>query len=329
MRRRSFSGIQPSGIPTIGNYFGALRHWVNMQDEYDGVYCVVDMHALTIRRSPQELAGNIRYLYALLRAVGIDPDRSTLFVQSHVPAHAQMMWLLSCYTMYGEMLRMTQFKDKSKKHPDNVNTGLFIYPVLQAADILLYDAHAVPIGADQKQHVEITRDIAERVNALYGPVFTLPEPLIPPVGGKILSLLDPTRKMDKSDPLPGAYISLDDSRAAIAQKLKRAVTDSEGSVRYDPEHKPGVSNLLGIYSLCEGITTREAEGIFSQGGYGALKDAVTEALDATLAPVREKVACYLADLPQLDALMREGAEKASAYADTVLRKLCAALGLLP
>ncbi|MDR1736587.1 MAG: tryptophan--tRNA ligase [Oscillospiraceae bacterium] len=327
MTKRVFSGIQPSGIPTLGNYFGALRSWKAMQDEYDCVYSVVDLHALTQRFDPDVLRSRTRYLYALLLAAGIDAKKSAVFVQSHVPQHCELTWILNCYTMFGELSRMTQFKDKSQKQPENINAGLFDYPVLMAADILLYDSDAVPVGQDQKQHVEIARDIAERFNSVYGGIFIIPQPMIPKIGGKVLSLLDPSRKMDKSDPLPGAYLSLADSPDEIMKKCKRAVTDSGAEVRFDPVGKPGVSNLIGIYALCTGKTTQDVEKEFEGKGYGVFKPAVGEAVNAVLDPIRRDVDVYLSDGSQLDALMREGALRAKAVAEKTLTRVRRAVGL--
>ncbi|MCL2030284.1 MAG: tryptophan--tRNA ligase [Oscillospiraceae bacterium] len=327
MKKRAFSGIQPSGVPTVGNYFGALKNWVSMQNDYDCVFSVVNLHAITQRFDADVLRERTRYLYALLLAIGLDPRRSLLFVQSQVPQHCELTWVLNCYTMQGELSRMTQFKEKSLKRPENVNVGLFDYPVLQAADILLYDSDVVPVGQDQKQHVEISRDIAERFNGLYGDVFVVPEPVIPPIGGKVLSLLDPARKMDKSDPLPGAYLSMADDADTVMKKCKRAVTDSEASVRYDPAAKPGVSNLLSLYAMCTGQTPQEAERDFEGQGYGVLKPAVAEAVNAVLGPVQARIRAYTDDPAQLDALMEDGAARAEAMAAKTLARVWQAVGL--
>ena len=328
MKKRAFSGIQPSGVPTIGNYFGAVKNWTAMQDEYDGIFSVVNLHAITQRFEADALRERTRYLFSYLLAVGLDPNKSILFVQGHVPQHCELMWVLNCYTMFGELSRMHQFKDKSQKRPDNINAGLFGYPVLMAADILLYDAHVVPVGQDQKQHVEISRDIAERFNSLYGDVFVIPEPVIPPIGGKVLSLLDPARKMDKSDPLPGAYLSMTDDADTVLKKCKRAVTDSDASVRYDPEAKPGVSNLIGLYALCTGKTPQEVEREFDGQGYGVFKPAVAEAVNAVLGPIQARVRTYMDDPAQLDALMRDGAARAETVAAKTLERVWQAVGLL-
>lgn len=328
MKKRVFSGIQPSGIPTIGNYFGAMKNWSVMQEDFDCIFSVVNLHAITQRFDAETLRDRTRYLYSLLLAVGIDPQKSVLFVQSHVPQHCELTWILNCYTMFGELSRMTQFKDKSQKQADNINTGLFDYPVLMAADILLYDTDVVPIGQDQKQHVEITRDIAERFNSIYGDVFVIPQPVIPEIGGKVLSLLDPARKMSKSDPLPGAYLSMADDADAVMKKCKRAVTDSDACVRYDPAAKPGVSNLIGLYALCTGKTPSEVEREFEGQGYGVFKPAVGEAVNAVLAPIQKRIGTYMDDPAELDKLMREGAARAAAIAEKTLRKVRRSVGLL-
>ena len=330
MKKRIFSGVQSSGTPTLGNYMGAFKNWVDLQNtgEYDSLYCVVDLHAITIRRDPDELRRQSFEMYALLLAIGLDPKKNILFVQSHVPAHAELTWILNCYTMYGELSRMTQFKDKSARHPENINAGLFDYPVLMAADILLYDTNLVPVGGDQKQHVELTRDIATRFNGIYPGAFTLPEPYIPPVGGRIMSLSDPARKMDKSDPNPAARILLTEDDASILKKCKRAVTDSDGEIRYDPAAKPGVSNLLTLYSLCADRTMDEAVADFAGKGYGHLKTAAGEAVVAKLTPIREKTENFLQNPDYLQSLMRQGRDKALAAAAPVLNRVHDVLGLI-
>ena len=327
-KKRVFSGIQPTNIPTVGNYLGAMKNWVAMQDESECLYCVVDLHAITIRHDPEELRRKTRTLYAILLSCGLTPDKSVVYLQSHVAGHSELAWILGCYTMYGELSRMTQFKDKSIKNPDNINSGLFTYPVLMAADILLFDSDEVPVGQDQKQHVELARNIAERFNHIYGDVLIVPAPVIPAIGAKINSLLDPARKMDKSDPNPGAFISLTDDRNTVLKKFKKAVTDSDPEVRYDPEKKPGVSNLLTIYSLAAGKSIEEAEGEFAGKGYGVFKPAVGEAVDAMLAPIREKTNMYMGDISQLEAMMRSGADQASAIAEGVLRRVRDAVGIV-
>ncbi|MCL2748076.1 MAG: tryptophan--tRNA ligase [Oscillospiraceae bacterium] len=330
MKKRILSGVQSSGTPTLGNYLGAFKNWVDLQNEgvYDCLYCVVDLHAITVRRPPEELRRQTYEMYALLLAIGLDPKVNTLFVQSHVPAHAELSWILNCYTMYGELSRMTQFKDKSARHAGNVNAGLFTYPVLMAADILLYQAHLVPVGGDQKQHVELSRDVAIRFNGIYGEVFTLPEPYIPPVGGRIMSLQDPTRKMDKSDPNPSAKILLTESDDSILKKCKRAVTDSDSQVRYDPATKPGVSNLMAIYALATGKTIPEIENEFSGLGYGAFKPAVGQAVVALLSPARREYERLMADIGYLESVMRDGRDRAAAAAAATMEKVRNAIGFV-
>lgn len=322
-----YSGIQPSGMLTLGNYVGAVRNWGKMQEEFDCIYCVVNMHAITVRQEPAVLRRRTLETYALLMACGIDPEKSILYVQSHVPEHAQLSWALNCYTYMGELSRMTQFKDKSEKHPDNINAGLFDYPVLMAADILLYQADLVPVGADQKQHLEITRDIAERFNNLYGEVFTVPDGYIPKVGARIMSLQEPERKMSKSDENENGYIALLDPPDVITRKIKRAITDSdtENAIRVAPE-KPGVSNLIGIYSVLTDKTPRQVEEEFAGKGYGAFKPAVAEAVVETLKPIQDRYQAFLADKAQLEALMKDGADKAAVIARRTLRKVYKKIG---
>ncbi len=327
-KKRVFSGIQPTNVPTIGNYLGAMRNWVTMQDESECLYCVVDLHGITIRHDPEEFRRKTRTLYAILLSCGLTPEKSVVYLQSHVSGHSELAWLLGCYTMFGELSRMTQFKDKSAKHPDNINSGLFTYPVLMAADILLFDTNEVPVGQDQKQHVELARNIAERFNHIYGDVLVVPEPVIPAVGAKINSLIEPSRKMDKSDPNPGAFISLTDDRDTVLKKFKKAVTDSDPSIRFDPENKPGVSNLMTIYSLATGKSLAQTEAEFEGRGYGVFKPAVGEAVDAMLAPIRDKTNMYLGDIAQLESMMRLGAERASAMSEPVLRRIRGAIGFV-
>lgn len=329
MQKTVFSGIQPTAIPTIGNYLGALGNWVAMSKTHQCIYSIVDLHAITVRQDPETLRRRSREVYALVLACLPKQTEAVLFMQSHVPAHAELSWILSNYTMFGELSRMTQFKDKSQKHADNINAGLFTYPVLMAADILLYGADTVPVGDDQKQHVELARDIANRFNGVYGDVLTIPEPVIPKVGARIMSLLEPTRKMDKSDPNPGGYISMLDDRDTIIKKCKRAVTDSDAEVRYDPAGKPGVSNLMVIYSICAGKDLADVEREFSGQGYGAFKQAVGEAADAALAPIRTHAVELLQDPVRLDVLMAEEAERAAAFAAPMLRRVKEVIGLLP
>lgn len=322
-----FSGIQPTGTFTLGNYIGAIRNWGPLQDEYRCVYCVVDMHAITVRQDPVKLRQNSLQAYALLLACGIDLDKSILFIQSHVRTHAELSWILSCNTQFGELSRMTQFKDKSQRHPDDVNAGLFTYPVLMAADILAYNADLVPVGIDQKQHLELTRNIAQRFNQRYGEFFTLPEPYIPPVGAKIMSLQDPAKKMSKSDTNPNACILILDDKDTIIRKCKRAVTDSEAQVRY-AEGKDGINNLMSIYSSVTGKTYAEIEREFEGKGYGDFKMAVAEVTADALAPVQAEYARILADKAYVDEVLKSGAERASRLANRTVSKVYRKVGLL-
>ena len=308
-KKRVLSLIQPSGLLTLGNYLGALKNWPLLQEEYDCFYAVADLHAITVRQEPAKLRSQIYSTYAILLAIGIDPEKSTLFIQSHVPEHTALSWLLSCYTQFGEMSRMTQFKDKSQKHPDNINVGLFSYPVPMAADILLYQADLVPVGADQKQHIEITRDIGSRFNNIYGDVFTLPDGFIPKAAARIKSLQDPTKKMSKSDDNVNSWIAILDSRDDIIRKFKRAVTDSDSRVIMS-EDKPGVSNLITIYSAVTGKTVAEIEREFEGRGYGEFKLAVGEAVADELAPIKQKHDEIIKDKGELERLYKAGAQKA-------------------
>ena len=325
-KKRIFSGIQPSGDLTLGSYMGAIKNWVAMQDEYECVYCIVDMHSITVRQNPAELRRRAMAQLAQYLACGLDPEKCVLFIQSHVAEHAQLAWVLGCYTQFGELSRMTQFKQKSQQHADNINAGLFTYPVLMAADILLYQADAVPVGADQKQHVELCRDIAGRFNGIYGDVFTLPEPFIPKMGARVMSLGDPLSKMSKSD--PDGCVFLLDSPDDIRRKFKRAVTDSETSVRYDRENKPGVSNLLTIYCTAAGKTLEEAEAEFAGKGYGVLKPAVADAVIAMTDPIRAETQRLLKDRAYLESIYRSGAEKAGSIARRTLRKVYKKVGFI-
>ena len=319
-KKRIFSGIQPSGILTIGNYLGALKNWVGLQEDYECIYCVVNMHAITVRQVPADLRRHTYEALAVYLAAGIDPKKSTIFVQSHVPAHAELAWVLNCNTMFGELSRMTQFKDKSAKHGNNINAGLFTYPTLMAADILLYQAALVPVGQDQKQHVELTRDIAERFNALYGDTFTVPEAYIPETGKKIMSLLDPAKKMSKSDENTGAYVAILDGRDDIIRKFRRAVTDSGSDVRF-ADGKDGICNLMNIYSAITGKENDEIEREFEGKGYGDFKLAVGEAVADALSPLQNEYARLIADKAYLEQIMREGAETASSIARKTMRKV--------
>ena len=324
-----FSGIQPSGALHLGNYLGALRNWVALQDEYNCVYCVVDEHAITVRQDPAALRRQTIELFAQLVACGIDPEKSILFIQSHVPAHAELAWVLNCYTMFGELSRMTQFKDKSAKHADNVNAGLFTYPSLMAADIMLYQADLVPVGEDQKQHVELTRNIVQRFNGIYGDVFTMPDAYIPKVGARVMSLNQPDSKMSKS--IPEGCVYLMDSPDDIMRKFKRAITDSdtEHCVRYDRANKPGVATLIDIYAAVTGKTYEQIEVEFEGKGYGAFKPAVGEAVVELLRPVREETVRLLGDKAYLEGLYRAGAEKAASVAQRTLRKVHKKVGFIP
>lgn len=312
-KKKVLSCIQPSGMLTLGNYLGALKNWIAMQDEFDCTYAVADLHAITVRQEPSKLRQQIYSTYALMLALGLDPEKSTLFIQSHVPEHTALSWLLSCNTQFGEMARMTQFKDKSAKHADNVNVGLFSYPVLMAADILLYKPDFVPVGADQKQHLEIARDIAERFNRIYGDVFTIPEPYIPKTGARVMSLQDPSKKMSKSDDNLNAWVAILDDRDTIIRKFKRAVTDSDTCVRM-AEDKPGISNLMGIYSCVTGKTTAQIEKEFEGKGYGEFKLAVGEAVADELAPIKSRYDEIISDKAELERIFREGASRAERVA---------------
>lgn len=321
------SGIQPSGGLTLGNYIGALRNWSQMQDDFNAFYCVVNMHAITVRQNPEELNRRTMETMALLIACGIEPERSTMFVQSHVAEHCELTWILSCNTYLGELNRMTQFKDKSARHGDNINAGLFTYPVLMAADILIYQANLVPVGEDQRQHLELTRDIAIRFNNAFGETFTVPDAYIPKVGGRIMSLQEPTKKMSKSDSNPNAYIALLDTPDDILKKCKRAVTDSEGSIVYDELNRPGVSNLLAIYTSCTGKSVDEAVNEFDGKGYGILKATVADAVIAVLEPLQKRYYAVLADGKYLDDAIRHGAAKAAETAGKTVKLVYERIGM--
>lgn len=325
-KKRVFSGIQPTGTFTLGNYIGAVRNWPLLQEEYDCIYCVVDQHAITVRQTPAELRKKTYESAAMLLATGIDPQKSMMFIQSHVPQHAQLSWVLSCNTQYGELGRMTQFKDKSAKHADNINTGLFTYPVLMAADILLYNADLVPVGADQKQHVELARNIAQRFNNAYSDTFVLPEPFIPKVGARVMSLQEPTKKMSKSDTNEKSYVILTDTPDMILKKFKGAVTDSEGVVKYDTTEKPGISNLMGIYSVMTGKGFEEIEKEFDGQGYGTFKTAVAESVIDTLRPIQDEYTRLLADKAYIESVLKDGAQKAQYQANKILNKVYKKVG---
>jgi len=322
------SGIQPSGAMTLGTYLGALKNWSAMADEFDCYYMVVDMHAITARQVPATLRKTQLEQLAQYIACGLDPEKNTLFIQSHVPAHAELGWVLGCYTMFGELSRMTQFKDKSAKNAENINAGLFTYPTLMAADILLYQADYVPVGADQKQHIELTRDIANRFNGIYGDVFKIPEPYIAKVGARIMDLQTPTNKMSKSDISDGGCLLILDKPEDITRAFKRAVTDSESEVRYDAENKPGISNLIQIYSACTGKTFEQVEAEFQGQGYGTFKTVVGEAVVETLRPIREEALRILDDKAYLQSVYKAGSEKASRTAHRTLRKVYKKIGFI-
>ena len=323
----SYSGIQPSGNLTIGNYLGALRNFSTYSEKYKCFYCVVDEHAITVRQVPADLRRRTYETFALYMACGLDPEKNTLYVQSHVHAHAELAWLLNCFTMFGELSRMTQFKDKSQRHADNINAGLFTYPVLMAADILLYQTDVVPVGIDQKQHVELCRDIAERFNAIHPGTFTVPEPIMAKTGMKIMSLAEPTKKMSKSDENPNAIVYILDDRDTIIRKFKRAVTDSDTCVRF-AEGKDGINNLMSIYSCFTGQGFDEIEREFEGKGYGDFKLAVGEVCADALAPVQKRHAELLADKAYLEATMKKGAEEAAYYARKTLSKVQKKLGFV-
>lgn len=325
-----FSGAQPSGELTIGNYMGALRQWVAMQDTHDCIYCVVDLHAITVRQDPVKLREACLDTLALYLACGVDPDKSTVFVQSHVPQHTQLSWALNCYTQMGELNRMTQFKDKSQKHANNINVGLFGYPVLMAADILLYQAQSVPVGQDQMQHLELTRDIATRFNNAYGDTFTVPQAYIPEHGAKVMSLQEPLKKMSKSDDNRNNVIGLLEEPKAILKKVKKAMTDSDEPpvVRFDVENKPGVSNLLSLMSGVTGKSIATLEAEFEGKMYGHLKVEAGEAVVAMLAPLQERFKKYRADEAYLEQVMKQGAEKAKARAQSTIDLVYKKIGMI-
>ena len=324
------SGIQPTGVFTLGNYLGAVRSWKQMQEDYNCYYFIADLHSMTIHIDPQKRRQQTREAFALLLACGIDPEKSLVFVQSHNKCHAEMGWIMDCCSQFGELSRMTQFKDKSAKNSENINGGLFTYPALMAADILLYQPDYVPVGEDQKQHVELCRNIVQRFNGIYGDVFKMPEPYIPKVGARVMSLSDPGAKMSKSDKDPNGSIYLMEKPEDILRKFKRAVTDSdtENCVRYDPTNKPGVANLMTIYSAVTGKSFDEIEQEFAGKGYGAFKPAVGEAVVETLRPIREEATRILGDKAYLESVYRAGAQKASYVAEKTLRKVYKKVGFV-
>lgn len=315
-----FSAMQATGTLTLGNYLGALKNWVSLSDEYECFYSVVDMHSITVRQDPAELRKRARNLLILYIAAGLDPEKNCIYYQSHVSGHAELAWILNCFTYMGELNRMTQFKDKASKHADNINAGLFTYPVLMAADILLYQTDVVPVGKDQLQHLEITRDIAQRFNGVYGDVFTIPEPYIGKTGAKINSLQDPTKKMSKSDDNPNASIYLTDDPDTVIRKFKRAVTDSEANIAYN-EGQPGICNLINIYSSCTGKTVEETVKEFAGRGYGEFKLAVGEAVVGILKPLQTRFAELQKDKAYIDGIIKNNGDKADYYATKTLRKV--------
>ena len=327
-KKRILSGIQPSGNLTLGSYLGAIKNWAGLVDEYDCYYMMADMHTITVRQVPAELRRNTITQLAAYIASGLDPEKNVLFVQSHVPAHAQLGWVLDCYTMFGELSRMTQFKDKSAKNADNINAGLFTYPALMAGDILLYQTDLVPVGGDQKQHVEICRDIANRFNGIYGETFKIPEPYIPQVGSRVMSLTSPENKMSKSDKDPNGCVYMLEKPEDIMRKFKKAVTDSDACVHYDPLTKPGVSNLMQIYAAATNKSFETIEAEFSGRGYGDFKTAVGESVVEMLRPIREETERLLADKAYLEEVCRAGAEKASYVANRTLSKVYKKVGFL-
>ena len=327
-KKSMLSGIQPSGDLHLGNYLGAVKNWGARAEEFDCYYFMADLHTLTVRQDPKLLRRRSLEQLAQYIACGIDPEKNVLFLQSHVHEHAELGWILNCYTMFGELSRMTQFKDKSASHADNVNAGLFTYPSLMAADILLYQADLVPVGEDQRQHVEITRNIAQRFNGIYGDVFTMPEAYIPKVAARVMSLSEPEKKMSKSSPNENSFVLVMDKPEAIMRKFKRAITDSEGGIYRSPE-KPGVTNLIEIYSAVTGMTPEAVENEFNGKGYGVFKPAVGEAVVEALRPIREETERLLGDKGYLETLYRQGAEKAAALANRTLRKVHKKVGFAP
>ncbi|AYF53566.1 tryptophan--tRNA ligase [Clostridium botulinum C] len=323
-----FSGIQPSGDLTLGNYLGALKNWVKLQDEYDCYYCIVDMHAITVKQQPKDLRRRTLELLSIYVAAGIDPEKNTIFIQSHVPAHAEAAWILNCNSYMGELSRMTQYKDKSQKYGNNIGVGLFTYPVLMAADILLYQTDLVPVGKDQKQHLELTRDIAERFNGAYSPTFKVPEPYIPEAGAKIMDLQEPTKKMSKSSDNPNSFILIMDPPEVIRKKISRAVTDSLGVVKYSDE-QPGVKNLMTILSVIKGKSVEEIEEDYKGQGYAQFKKDVAEAIVEELTPIQEKVKELVSNKEYLESIYKKGAEKANYVATKTLRKMQKKTGFIP
>lgn len=326
-RKILYSGMQATGNLTLGNYLGALKNWIDFNEDYDCLFGVMDLHSLTVRQNPAEFRQKARSLYTLYAAAGLDPEKNCIYFQSHVSGHAELGWILNCFTYMGELNRMTQFKDKSAKHADNINAGLYTYPVLMAADILLYQADVVPVGVDQKQHLEITRDIAARFNGIYGDVFTIPEAYIGRQGARVMSLQDPAKKMSKSDENPNASIYLLDDTDTIIRKFKRAVTDSDTQVRYAPDEKPGVSNLIEIYAAAVNKTLEDVEKEFAGKGYGEFKMAVGEAVASMLKPMQERYQELSKEKSYIDERIKENDEKAQYMANKTLRKVQKKVGL--
>ena len=322
-----FSAIQPTGTITLGNYLGALKNWIKLQDEYKCIYALADLHAITVRQEPAKFRANVYEAYALLLACGVDLEKSLFFIQSHVSTHAELAWLLNCYTQFGELSRMTQFKDKSAKHADNINAGLFTYPALMAADILLYQTDMVPVGADQKQHLELTRNIAERFNGVYGNTFKVPDPYIPKTGARVMSLQDPTKKMSKSDENANSYVAVLDKPEVIMKKFKRAITDSEACVRY-ADGKDGINNLMGIYSSVTGKTYDEIEKEFEGKGYGDFKTAVGEAVVEELRPIQERFNQYIKDKAYLKECYDKSADIARKISQRTVDKAMKKIGFV-
>ncbi len=327
-KKTMFSAVQPSGIPTIGNFVGAIKNWVDFQDQFNCIYSIADLHTLTVKQEPALLRQRSLELLALYIACGLDPEKCVLFIQSHVHEHAELTWILNTITYPGELSRMTQFKDKSQRHAENVNMGLMDYPVLMASDILLYSADLVPVGADQKQHLEIARDLAIRFNNRYSPTFVVPEPFIPKMGAKVMSLSEPTKKMSKSDSNENGFISMSDTTDVIIRKFKRAVTDSDNRIYFDEQNKPGISNLMSIYSLFTGLEMAQIEKDFENKGYGDFKIAVGEAVSEVLAPINSKKQDLLKNKDYLYQVARDGREKASRIAYRMLKKVYKKVGLV-
>lgn len=323
-----FSGMQPSGVITLGNYLGALKNWTTLQDDYNCLYCIVDMHAITVRQDPATLRKNARNLLMQYIAAGLDAEKNVIYYQSHVSGHAELAWILNCYTYMGELSRMTQFKEKSQRHGENINAGLFTYPALMAADILLFQTELVPVGADQKQHLELARDIAARFNGIYGDTFKIPEPYISKVGAKVMSLQEPTKKMSKSDDNPNGYILIMDKPEVIRKKIARAVTDSIAVINYT-EEQPGIKNLIDIAAAIKGVQPEEFAKEYSDKGYADLKHDVAEIIIEELSPIQERVENLLKNKKELEAIYQEGAQKANYAATKVLRKMQKKIGLIP